>query len=267
MTISNFAFTPGDGLRNHTSFQTTPNTEDDARNQFQTLLDQIKDEINNTIITEINNKLGLGGGNLTGALSSTGNITGLALIATGLTGATAASRYAGATTSGAPTTGTFQIRDWVIDGSGAIWVCTSAGTPGTWTKSGGNPTAANLITGTYTGDGTATAGAAGRLISVGVQPKLVWIVTDNSGTSTNPFGIGFPENTNGEASSLMGEVAGQGSATSTQAPQAGGDPNGAFSSYSNQSAGISIEAGQNGFLVWVTRFNISGRVYRYWALY
>ena len=57
-----------------------------------------------------------------------------AIGATGLPGATAASRYAGATTSGAPTTGTFAVGDFIVDQSGAMWVCTVAGTPGTWVK-------------------------------------------------------------------------------------------------------------------------------------
>ena len=67
----------------------------------------------------------------------TGTITVPELTVSGLTGATAPSRYVGATTSGAPTTGTFAVGDFVIDQSGAVWVCTTAGTPGTWTKIGG----------------------------------------------------------------------------------------------------------------------------------
>lgn len=59
-----------------------------------------------------------------------------AIGATGLPGATAASRHAGATTSGAPTTGTFAVGDYVVDQSGAMYVCTVAGTPGTWQLSG-----------------------------------------------------------------------------------------------------------------------------------
>jgi len=59
-----------------------------------------------------------------------------AIGATGLPGATAASRHAGATTSGAPTTGTFAVGDFIVDQSGAMWVCTVAGTPGTWQLSG-----------------------------------------------------------------------------------------------------------------------------------
>jgi len=59
-----------------------------------------------------------------------------AIGATGLPGATAASRHAGATTSGAPTTGTFAVGDFIVDQSGAMYVCTVAGTPGTWQLSG-----------------------------------------------------------------------------------------------------------------------------------
>lgn len=50
----------------------------------------------------------------------------------GLTGATAATRFVGATTGGAPTTGTFIVGDFVVAHNGVIWVCTTAGTPGTW---------------------------------------------------------------------------------------------------------------------------------------
>lgn len=50
----------------------------------------------------------------------------------GLTGATAATRYVGGTASGAPTSGTFAVGDFVIDQSGMVWICTVAGTPGTW---------------------------------------------------------------------------------------------------------------------------------------
>ncbi len=53
----------------------------------------------------------------------------------GLTGATAATRYVGATTSGAPASGTFAVGDFVVDQSGQVFVCTVAGTPGTWTPS------------------------------------------------------------------------------------------------------------------------------------
>ena len=56
---------------------------------------------------------------------------------TGLPGATAASRYVGATAGGAPTAGTFAVGDFIIDQSAAVWVCTTAGSPGSWTQIGG----------------------------------------------------------------------------------------------------------------------------------
>jgi hypothetical protein len=54
-----------------------------------------------------------------------------------LTGAVSATNYVGGTASVAPTTGTFAVGDYVVTQDGKIWVCTSAGTPGTWTQVGG----------------------------------------------------------------------------------------------------------------------------------
>ena len=62
---------------------------------------------------------------------------------TGITGATANSRYAGATVSGPPASGTFALGDMVPDQAGKIWICTAAGTPGTWALSG-PPSSAQL---------------------------------------------------------------------------------------------------------------------------
>lgn len=67
----------------------------------------------------------------------TGTTTAPEFSASGLTGATAASRYVGATASGAPASGTFAVGDFVIDQTGKVWICTAAGTPGTWTNPGG----------------------------------------------------------------------------------------------------------------------------------
>jgi hypothetical protein len=63
----------------------------------------------------------------------------------GLTGAVAATRYVGGTASGAPATGTFAVGDFVVTQDGSIYICTSAGSPGTWAAvsgggaSGGTP--------------------------------------------------------------------------------------------------------------------------------
>jgi hypothetical protein len=63
---------------------------------------------------------------------STGQMAPTYLAPAGLTGATAASRYVGATSSGAPVSGAFAAGDFIIDRTGLKWVCTAAGTPGTW---------------------------------------------------------------------------------------------------------------------------------------
>jgi hypothetical protein len=63
----------------------------------------------------------------------------------GLTGATAASRYVGATASGAPASGTFSTGDFVIDQMGKVWVCTAGGTSGTWVAVGGSAGALVLL--------------------------------------------------------------------------------------------------------------------------
>lgn len=70
------------------------------------------------------------------AQSFTGNLSAPAIVAAGLTGAAAASRYVGATVSGAPTSGTFAVGDFVIDQTGKIWICTTA--PDSWTQGGGS---------------------------------------------------------------------------------------------------------------------------------
>ena len=67
-------------------------------------------------------------------VAATGDYNGV--VATALTGATAATRYVGGTSSGAPSSGTFAVGDFVIDQTGKVWICTSAGTPGTWAAPG-----------------------------------------------------------------------------------------------------------------------------------
>lgn len=75
------------------------------------------------------------------------------VVSGGLTGATAATRWVGATASGAPASGTFAVGDFVITQDGHIFVCTTAGSPGTWANAGAggmsNPmtTAGDLIDG------------------------------------------------------------------------------------------------------------------------
>jgi hypothetical protein len=72
-------------------------------------------------------------------VTSAGKLIGVAeadatvFAASGLTGAQIASRYVGATSGGAPVSGTFAVGDFVIDTvNGTVIVCTTAGSPGTW---------------------------------------------------------------------------------------------------------------------------------------
>lgn len=64
--------------------------------------------------------------------SFTANVEAPALEASGLTGTNAPAYFAGATNSGAPTTGTWTRGSFIVDLSGAGWICTATGTPGTW---------------------------------------------------------------------------------------------------------------------------------------
>ena len=109
-----------------------------------------------------------------------------ALAATGLPGATAASRYAGATASGAPATGTFAVGDYVVDQTGKVYVCTVAGTPGTWV------TGASSFSAGTTGltPSSATTGAitlAGTLaVANGGTGVTTSTGTGSTALSTNP---------------------------------------------------------------------------------
>lgn len=71
-----------------------------------------------------------------------------ALAPTGLTGAVSATRWVGGTASAAPTTGTFAVGDFVVAQNGKIFVCVTAGSPGTWVQHGELATAAASALGT-----------------------------------------------------------------------------------------------------------------------
>ena len=88
----------------------------------------------------------------------------------GLTGATAGtSRLVGTTSAGPPTTGTFATGDLVIDQTATIWVCTAAGTPGTWSNIIPNSLVVRSATATAgTGEFTifGTSGTSGQTITL-----------------------------------------------------------------------------------------------------
>jgi hypothetical protein len=111
-----------------------------------------------------------------------GNVTAPAVVSVGLTGATASSRYAGATTSGAPTTGTFAKGDFVVDQTGLIWVCSAPGTPGTWVK--GSITLDATST-DIQALGTQAAGTAGKAADAGhVHPTTGLALAVGGGVET-----------------------------------------------------------------------------------
>lgn len=118
----------------------------------------------------------------------------------GLPGATAPTRYVGATTSGAPTTGTFAKGDLVVDQTGATWVCTTAGTPGVWRadyQGAGlaGATAASRYAGA-TASGAPTTGTFAKGDYVIAQDGITWICTvgGSPGTWTQSYwaGAGLP---------------------------------------------------------------------------
>lgn len=105
----------------------------------------------------------------------TGAVTVPDLVASGLTGATSASRYVGATASGSPTSGTFALGDFVIDQTGKVWVCTTAGTPGTWTQVGGGALTAVGNT-PLTADVSLAAGSSTNFLTTPSLAVGTWIV-------------------------------------------------------------------------------------------
>jgi len=89
--------------------------------------------------------------------------------ATGLTGATAAARFAGGTTSGSPSSGAFAKGDAVVDQTGSLWICTAAGSPGTWVQvTAGNVAGTVSIANGGTGQ-TSAAAALQALGAIGLQ--------------------------------------------------------------------------------------------------
>ena len=121
--------------------------------------------------------------------------------ATGSTGAGYPSRYAGATASGAPTFGGFSVGDFVIDRTGVLWICTTAGIPGTWTSAAA--LALPLTGGTLSGlltlnGGTDTAGSAPVLTTLGATTGTATQLSD----TTRDYMVYLDVTVGGTASSL-----------------------------------------------------------------
>lgn len=93
------------------------------------------------------------------------NVKGLPM---GLTGATAPARFVGGTVSGAPVSGTFAKGDFIVDESGSVYVCTTAGTPGTWAQVGGGG-GGGTVDSVTAGDSSVTVGGTSANPTVAVS--------------------------------------------------------------------------------------------------
>ena len=164
------------------------------------------------------------------------------LAAAGITGATAASRYVGATASGSPASGTFSMGDYIIDQSGAVWICTIGGTPGTWKNAGaaGNTVASvfsrvgavTAQSGDYSvGQVTGAEATANKGVASGYAPldgsSLVPITNLPTGATSSTVAIGNDARFAGSAAGTAGASLSATDATTTnsRAPTgtAGGD--------------------------------------------
>ncbi len=104
-----------------------------------------------------------------------------AVLPAALTGATQAFRIAGATTSGAPVSGTFAVGDLVAARDGHLFMCISAGTPGTWVDTGGS---VSFATPAIALGSSAAAGSAGTAI----RSDSTIAAFDATSPSTQAFG-------------------------------------------------------------------------------
>src|SRR5581483_9239381 len=130
-------------------------------------------------------------------------------ISAGLTGATDTTRWAGATASGNPTSGTFLTGDWIVDkGNKSVWLCTSGGTPGTWAEIGNSPWK-DIFNAKkdFGADPTNTTGGQGALLSNALQALAAGqaIVLDHGTYKCDDQGVDFYDGTNwGKAIALLG---------------------------------------------------------------
>jgi hypothetical protein len=114
---------------------------------------------------------------------------GVTLSPSGLTGATAASRYVGGTASGAPASGTFAVGDFVVDQTAKVWICTAAGTPGTWVQDGTGvylPKAGGTMTGFLAPAVAALTFGSSIALNAALGNAFAVTLTASTGTLANP---------------------------------------------------------------------------------
>ena len=145
----------------------------------------------------------------------------------GAGGTTTAARWVGGTAGGPPTAGTWAVGDWIVTTSGQVWICTTAGTPGTWVKSNQAGVVVSSAAGatpaidTDTTDVAIFSDVAANITSMttgltGTQfvgQRLVIALTDNGTQRTIGWGASFvasesmaiPEKTIGDTTAQITE--------------------------------------------------------------
>lgn len=112
-----------------------------------------------------------------------------AIIASGVgSSSNTPTRYVGGTTSGAPTTGTYVVGDFVVSHDGHVYICTATGTPGTWSTwaaQGGISTAThNGVNVASTNSASPTTIVAGTAATYTGADIFVEVFADQVGTPT-----------------------------------------------------------------------------------
>jgi hypothetical protein len=133
--------------------------------------------------------------------SEVGDPSEYALVSPSTTGAVAATRYVGGTASGAPTTGTFAVGDFVIDQTGIVWVNTVAGTPGTWVDASSSGRELDYASNTIsqTSASTAFVNITGLEIDFTVASRPVYVIAESpwtTGTAASAVGYSIRDGSN-----------------------------------------------------------------------
>lgn len=124
-----------------------------------------------------------------------GEMTATDFKATGSGGASSQARLIGSTTGGAPSTGTGAVGDIAVDTTGKLFVCTAAGSPGTWVQASGGMS--NPMTVQYDLILGGTSGTPVRL-AVGANSQVLGITSGVVGWVNNPSGFTNPMTTIGD---------------------------------------------------------------------
>ena len=142
---------------------------------------------------------------INGILSLTGSVLSPYYASLGTLG-TVTARFMGGTVSGAPLVGTFNIRDYIIDSTGAIWICTAGGSPGTWVNAGSS---GDLVTSVFGRIGAVVANTGDYTAA------QVTNAADKSSSSQQTFSAGIAGSGDGGSGTVM-QVIAQGKTTPAQ---------------------------------------------------